>query len=859
VQTTHKISGDQANRYAAYLTSTSARGDYYTGSEGEEQTSSRWHGPEEMLAALQLDRDGPVRAKELRALMEGISPADGAELRRVGGNGTRVAGIDLTFSAPKSVSALWAASSPYDRARIEAAHTKAVAGALARTEREVELVRTRRDGQLEWQKADRLLAAEFLHTASRLTREQERGGVPDPQLHSHVVVLGAERADGRFAAVDSRELFRSARANGAWYRAELAYHLQELGLEVRGRTGRDERYFELAGVPAALSERWSARASEIDQAARRFRTRYGRDPRAAELGSLTVATRGGKASTATVDVDASWRAVAEEYGLTREALGRIYSARDRERDLSALAGELLRDVVKERAVVSERDLKARAYELVAGVCHPAQADRTLGELTHAGELVALAGDRWTTRELRELERTTLASAAARASERAAPVRPETLRAARLAAQREIGSALSREQREALERITGEGGVSVLVGPAGTGKGVVIGAAARAWRGEGYDVLGTAVAGATAKRLQADARLRTSVTADALLRRAADGRITLGEKSVVVMDEAGMADTRRLAAVTELAERKGSKLLLVGDQAQLPAIGAGGMFAALEERVPKAELSEVYRARQAWERDAWGRLRAGEATRALASYAAHERLHVADTREQSVREMVDAWDQARRERPDQHRVMLTDASNVELEALNVLAQERRAQAGELGRDRAELPGRPYGLAAGDQVMLTAAFYPRGEQRVENGTVAEVVETREDSGVTLMTSEAPPREVELDTREFSDLRLGYAQHVYKAQGRTVDEAFVLMGGWQTDRERAYVALTRAREQTDIYVCREDLGEQGMEAGAIERLAEAIETSRAQEASIEHEQRESPELSREADRSEGLGLED
>jgi len=79
--------------------------------------------------------------------------------------------------------------------------------------------------------------------------------VPDPQLHSHVVVLGAERKNGRFAAVDSRELFRSARANGAWYRAELAQGLQQLGLEIQSRTGRDERYFEVAEVPEKLSER----------------------------------------------------------------------------------------------------------------------------------------------------------------------------------------------------------------------------------------------------------------------------------------------------------------------------------------------------------------------------------------------------------------------------------------------------------------------------------------------------------------------------------------------------------------------------------------------------------------------------
>jgi ATP-dependent exoDNAse (exonuclease V) alpha subunit len=107
--------------------------------------------------------------------------------------------------------------------------------------------------------------------------------------------------------------------------------------------------------------------------------------------------------------------------------------------------------------------------------------------------------------------------------------------------------------------------------------------------------------------------------------------------------------------------------------------------------------------------------------------------------------------------------------------------------------------------------------------------------EPNRLTIETKGTQAREVQIDTEEFSELRLSYAQHVYKAQGRTVDQAFVLTGGWQTDRERAYVALTRARDRTDIYVSREDLGEQGMEADTIERLGEAMSESHAQEPSI------------------------
>ena len=140
MQTTHKISGDSAAGYAAYLASASDRGDYYTAGGDDESAGvtalapSRWHGSPALLAHLGLASEGPVKREDLADLMGGVSPADGHELRQAGGNGSRVAGIDMTFSAPKSVSALWAVSSPYERVRIEAAHSRAVAGTIARLE-----------------------------------------------------------------------------------------------------------------------------------------------------------------------------------------------------------------------------------------------------------------------------------------------------------------------------------------------------------------------------------------------------------------------------------------------------------------------------------------------------------------------------------------------------------------------------------------------------------------------------------------------------------------------------------------------------------------------------------------------------
>ncbi len=774
--------------------------------------------------------------------MQGVSPVDGCAVRAVGSDGSRVAGIDMTFSPPKTVSALWATSSDYRRAQIEVAHTRAVRSALERTEREVELVRRKSEGVVRFEKAQGLLAAEFTHTSSRLAQDQEAGGVPDPQLHSHVVVLAAERTDGQLAAVESRQLYRAARENGAWYRSELAANLGDLGVDVERRSGKGERYFEVRGVSLELAERWSTRAQDVDRASRAFRQRYGREPQAGELGSLTLETRGSKTAAATVDVNAAWRAVGEEYGQTTERTEELFNDRALATGAQVdLRWELLAAVTEQRAMITERELKARAYELSVGVSRAAEADRLVSELHRSGELVRLEGGLWTTRSLREREQSTVQIAKDRADERAAPVSEQTLREARRETAREIGGPLTSEQRQALEQITGRGGVSVLVGQAGTGKGVVISTASEAWRKEGYEVIGTAIPGATAKRLGADAKLGRSLTTDALINRVENGDIRLDAKTVVVMDEAGMADSKRLPKLVELTAERDSKLLLAGDAAQLPSVGAGGLLKELQENAPTAELSEVHRARHEWEKQAWMEIRTGEAARALARYEAHDRLHIHDTREQAAQAMVENWDATRRDLPAGQAVMITDASNAERDQINALAQEHRARAGELGSHQVELPGKPYGLAAGDEIIFTAQHHPPGEQRVENGITGTITDTsrnEHEDQVTIKTRENPPRDVNVNTNEFHELSLGYAVHVYKAQGLTTERASILTGGWQTDRESTYVALSRARDQTDIYLSREDLGEEGLDPEAIERLGQLMQHSHAQEAAITRE---------------------
>ena len=332
-------------------------------------------------------------------------------------------------------------------------------------------------------------------------------------------------------------------------------------------------------------------------------------PGPGELDSITLSTRGSKTAASPEKVNAAWRALGEEHNQTRKRSEEAFHDWGLHADPDVdLAEELLVDVTSESSMVTAPELQAKAYELSAGVCRPAEADRLIVELQRSGELLRLEDGTYTTKRLREIEQETITAAQRRADETVAPVTDRVLEQARLQKDRELKGSLSQEQREALQTITGPGGVVILVGQAGTGKGVVLSAATDAWQKEGYEVIGTAVPGATAMRLQADTKSDQGVTADSLITRFEHGHLDLDPNTVIVLDEAGMLDSERLSKLVRLADRAGVKLVLTGDAAQLYSLGAGGLFKELEGKVPTAELTEVHRAHHQWEREAWPEVR-----------------------------------------------------------------------------------------------------------------------------------------------------------------------------------------------------------------------------------------------------------
>jgi ATP-dependent exoDNAse (exonuclease V) alpha subunit len=397
--------------------------------------------------------------------------------------------------------------------------------------------------------------------------------------------------------------------------------------------------------------------------------------------------------------------------------------------------------------------------------------------------------RYSTPELIATERELLAGARERRGEGAGLVRESVIDSV-LAGRPE----LSAEQAAMVRSLASSGdGLQVVLGRAGSGKTCALEPARLAWEAEGYQVIGAALAARAAAALEDDSGIRSGTLARLLTDARHPERSPLHAMSVVVLDEAGMAGTRDLAELARHAEEAGAKLVLVGDPAQLPEIAAGGAFRALAHELGALALRENRRQEVGWERQALLDIREGRAQEAVDSYLAHGRIHVGDDLDAAKDRLVADWWQATAEGADS---LMIAATRSDAEDLARRARARRAAAGEIGVQSMQLPCRE--VAVGDRVMALRNDRLLGVQNGMRGVVVGL------QGRGLEVAVDGERRVVLPGWYLADGHLTYADAItaHKAQGLTVDRAFVLASG-QVSREWGYAALSRARGETRLYL--------------------------------------------------------
>lgn len=760
-------------------------------SGGDDYYSGRGEAPGEWVGtgAEELGLAGRVSAEQFSALIAGCDPRDRSERLRASAQDPKVAAFDLTFSAPKSVSVLFAVAPEQLSAALVACHEEAVRAALGYLEDQAVLVRRGKGGEHE-ERAGGLIAAAYRHRMSRAL---------DPQLHTHVVAANLARgSDGRFTALYGAPLYRAAKTAGFLYQAHLrALVSDRLGLEW-GEVHNGAA--ELTSVERPVLEEFSKRRHEMLREAARGGIGLGSK---ASAESAALATRDRKQyGVETHTWREEVRARASELGLGTDELADMFEAGRKGVESPRRRREGVEEQGLGDRLASPEGLTARnntfgerevLQEFAAAAIQGAVVGEVRGQAKRfAGREEVLATTRggMTTAELVDCERRLIAAAVGRAGEGAGVVQTARVERAIAAADRP----LTAEQATAVRATVSTGdGVTVIQALAGTGKTYTAGVLRHVYETAGFQVLGVAPTGRAARELVEEAGI-ASLTLDRLLIDLEQLGDELPQGCVLILDEAGMAATRPTARLLEAAEQAGAKVIAIGDPGQLASVQAGGWLSAVGAQLGALRLSEVMRQRDPAERRALGSLHDRLPRRYLDWAEEAGRIGTFCDPAEACQQALAYWERAAAEVGPAQAVMIA-RDNDTREQLNHGARELRRALGALGEERS------YGaieLAVGDRVICR-----------RNDRLIDV-----DNGMrgTVMHLDADRVAVDTDSGLVRELSAAYVsehlEHAYSLtghgmQGGTVEAAIVvatprdLTAGW------SYTALSRARGQTRLLI--------------------------------------------------------
>ncbi|WP_376961166.1 MobF family relaxase [Azospirillum sp. A26] len=732
----------------------------------------------------------------------------------------RVPGFDLTFSAPKSVSLLWALCPEPIRQEIEDAHRHAVRTALDHIERHLAWARVGKDG--EQRLPGRITAALWQHGASRPTMERDDDGQEvsrpgDMQLHTHGFVLNLISCpDGRTRALDAAPLYATKLALGAIYRAVLADELRTrvgVGIRIIDDT------FEVDGVPIRLIDEFSKRS----RAAQRELAAHGRTAASTREKEVAILrTRCGKDYSETAEArHQRWRHEATAAGFPPNNLDTVFASGHDLTDQSALDGlvDLAGEVTETSSVVPEARIWQRVAIAMQGIGdYDAIATEVERELRQNFLCIGEDGrgqPLYTTPAMLDAEQA-VEDGAKRLAGMAKHRLDQHLVDAVLRTQ---AHRLSDEQRAAVVLATTGPDLAVIEGGAGTGKSHALTTVARLYQQGGRRVVGAAAAWRVARQLGEDCAIDSRATmkwiTDLRL-----GRDRWDRNTVLILDEAGMTDAREMRTILDAAIKAEAKVILTGDRRQLTPVGPGpGLELAAEAVGRSIRLRQTRRQIDPRDRDIATWAGDGDAAKALAALNEAGRLRLFEGWQATLDSTVADWADFTAKHPDRTTLILAQ-TNAEVRHINAQVREVLQERGIVARQPEVLiragaasgTAHDLALATGD----TIRFYRRDKSLdVINGTVGTVVSvTAAGDGHADLEVAIDDRRVRFSTRQLYDSDSGhillghsYASTVHGAQGLTVDDVWAAMAhGTRTGtRNSTYVMLSRNRHQVRLFVNR------------------------------------------------------
>lgn len=811
----------------------------------------------------------------------GIEPSNAQLVQFVAQNSKApqkaVAGFDLVFTPPKSVSIAWGLGDEQLRRGIESAHERAIQDVIRHLEKNVVMTRRGRNGVRQIETSSGVIGTKFRHWDSR---------AGDPNLHDHVVIANRVRGvDGQWSSIDGRMIYAHGVEASELYNSLVQQYVTELtGLQFEARSLNGKQpVHEIVGIDDEMVRAFSSRRGEIsaalEQVTAQFVEAHGCAPSEKQLIQLaqqaTLATRPAKDGVHSLEeLHAEWVAqahVLREQGVDLPVEGALAEK------LKAASAEYEQQVLKaKRQQAYESPVQEHAAAIVARL----EESRSTWRRTHVNAEVLRYGrdmglnekqdaallssirehlnaemlplhaqsQRLTPREFMRADGTSqhqkinyelftservLAAESAILDAATQQVIPASSldvfemeaekRRAELALQ---GYTLPEgQERMAREFATSDKLLVVGIGAAGAGKTSSTRLAVNAIEASGGRVVGMAPTAAAAAVMREEMGIEAD-TVDKILSDWKNGApVSLRAGDVLLVDEAGMVSTPKFQQILQLAQERGALVRALGDYRQLSAVGSGGALRLVDREVGAAHLDELFRFKNPDEAAATLALREPPLVgddKPFDWYKNQGRV-VAGESDVMVEQVFTAW---RDDTTAGKQSIMIASTNETAGKLNDLAQAHAMERGHVHPEHGSVRLHNEARAHVGDVVVTRQNARRltvnsGQDFVKNGDLWRVVGL-EDGMLTVQHLEHGGKVTLPGSYVAASVELGYASTIHRAQGATVDTAHALVDS-STDRAGAYVALTRGRENNTLYV---GLGDGQKRDEVLEQIASAYE---------------------------------
>ena len=358
-----------------------------------------------------------------------------------------------------------------------------------------------------------------------------------------------------------------------------------------------------------------------------------------------------------------------------------------------------------------------------------------------------------------------------------------------------------EQDQTLRHVTSKTqGIAIVQGRAGTGKSYTMNAIRETYERSGVRIIGLAPTHLVAGDMVKDG-FQSASTVHKFLFDINNGRTSLSKGSVLMVDEAAMLGNSVLVELFNVAKERDVKVVLFGDSKQLSSVERGGMFEILSKTYGSSVLKDVQRQKIDWQKTVSERLGEGSYKEAITKLNEAKAIDWQQSKEESMVSLINSWAENHEKYPGRDRLILAN-KNIDVDALNKAVREIRLAKGEIESQGYELQtqrGKEI-FSRGDRVAFTLTDK---DIDVKSGSLGTISKLDEKTCVIKLDNN---KEVSFNPNQYQGLKLGYASTIYKSQGKTIGEIYVLHDK-SANQKLSYVALSRQTQELKVFVNTEE----------------------------------------------------